>query len=261
MSLNPGIFKNVRPSPRPHALLFLLTSVAAILPLILRGPSCGHDFDFHLLSWIETATDWHHGLVYPHWLVSANYGAGEPRFIFYPPVSWFLGAALGGLASVVGGPHGWTAAPILLTFVAIFASGCAVYALARDFVSTTTATLAACLFIANPYLLFVAYERAAYAELLSTAFIALMLLFALRPKMAITPLSPSSPHCAPFSNGNGRRSGAPPSAAHWAPRSPASISSPPHGNRDGYKSNARSLKACASKTASSSNTPARLITT
>jgi len=172
-----------------HWLLLFLASTAAVLPLVLRGPSCGHDFDFHLLSWIETAADWRQGLVYPHWLVSANYGAGEPRFVFYPPLSWFLGAVLGTLAGLLGPHIGWTAAPILLTWIALFAAGCAVYGLARDFASSNSAAIAACLFIANPYLLFVAYERTAYAELLSTALIALLLRFALRTRMAIVPLA------------------------------------------------------------------------
>ncbi len=178
---------------RLHALpllIVLVASIAAVLPLVVRGPSCGHDFDFHLLSWIEAATDWRQGLAYPHWLVSANYEAGEPRFIFYPPVSWFLGAALGAVGSWLFGQHaGWTAAPLLLTWMAIFGSGCAVYALARGFVDSQAATVSACLFVANPYLLFVAYERTAYAELLSTGLIALLLLLALRPRIAFLPVS------------------------------------------------------------------------
>lgn len=169
-------------------LLILLASLAAILPLILRGPSCGHDFDFHFLSWLEAARDWHAGLVYPHWLVLANYGAGEPRFIFYPPLSWFTGAALGSLGGIFLSPHtAWTAAPILMVGLSFFAAGCAVYAFLRRFVSASTATLCACLFIANPYLLFVAYERAAFAELLATALIALLLLLALKPSFRIVP--------------------------------------------------------------------------
>jgi hypothetical protein len=177
--------------PRVQPLIFiLLASLAAIVPLLLRGPSCGHDFDFHLLSWMEAAIDWHKGLVYPHWLMTANYGAGEPRFIFYPPVSWFLGGALGGLGSILFGQHaGWTAAPILLTWIGIFGAGCAVYLLAREFASASAALVAACLFVVNPYLLFVSFERTAYAELLTTALIAVLLLLALRQRISIAPLA------------------------------------------------------------------------
>jgi hypothetical protein len=165
-------------------------SLVAVVPFILHGPSCGHDFDFHLLSWLETAHDWHHHLLAPRWLATANYGAGEPRFIFYPPLSWTLGALLGSTVGVVlGQSAGWTFAPILFTFFSIFAAGVCVYLLALTLASRLAALTAACLFVANPYLLFVAYERTAYAELLATPFIALLLLFSLRKVLPVTAMA------------------------------------------------------------------------
>ncbi len=67
----------------------------AITPDLIRGNSCGHDFDFHLASWLDAQAAWRQGLFYPRWAPSPNYGAGEPRFVFYPPLTWMLGAALG----------------------------------------------------------------------------------------------------------------------------------------------------------------------
>jgi hypothetical protein len=152
----------------------LLTTFAAIGVLLTRGPSCGHDFDFHLVSWMEVARDWHSGLLYPHWLTSGNFGAGEPRFIFYPPGSWMLGALLGILA-------GWHAAPVLFTAICLLAGGFAMRHLAGTWLAPWAATAAACLYIANPYTLFVAYERTAYGELMAAALMPLLLSFAVRP--------------------------------------------------------------------------------
>jgi hypothetical protein len=160
----------------------LLTTFAAVGVLLARGPSCGHDFDFHLVSWMEVARDWHSGLLYPHWLTSGNFGAGEPRFVFYPPGSWLLGALLGTLA-------GWHAAPVLFTAICLLAGGFAMRHFARTWLSPSAATAAACLYIANPYTLFVAYERTAYGELMAAALIPLLLSFAVRPVPPVAWLS------------------------------------------------------------------------
>ncbi len=144
----------------------------------MRGNSCGHDFDFHLLSWMEVARAWHTGLLYPHWVQEANYGAGEPRLIFYPPASWLLGGLLGVII-------GWHAAPVLFVLLALLGAGGSMYLLAREWAPPDAAAFAACLYIANPYTLFVAYERSALGELLAGAWLPLMVLFALRKRSSI----------------------------------------------------------------------------
>ncbi len=166
---------------RQSVLLIALTALAAVLPLLLRGSSCGHDFDFHLLSWMEVARDWRQGLAWPHWIASANYGAGEPRLVFYPPGSWLLGAALRSLV-------GLAAAPAAVTAVCLFGGGLAMYRLARTWLAEAPASAAAGLYIANPYTLFVAYERTAYGELLAAALLPLLLLYALRRRPSIAGL-------------------------------------------------------------------------
>jgi 6-pyruvoyl-tetrahydropterin synthase related domain len=162
-------------------LLIACTALLAIGTLGFRGNSCGHDFDFHLLSWMEVARAWHSGIVYPHWVQDANYGAGEPRLMFYPPASWLLGAVLGTLTS-------WQAAPVLFVLLALLAAGGSMYLLAREWAPPAAATLAACLYVANPYAMFVAYERSALGELLADAWLPLMVLFALRTRSSIAPL-------------------------------------------------------------------------
>lgn len=162
--------------------LLLATVGIAVLPLAWHGTSCGHDFDFHLESWLETLRHWHEGVFYPHWAASANYGAGEPRFVFYPPFSWMLGGLLGALLP-------WTWVPLVFTLLTLLALGWSFFAMAREWMPEDNAALAACVYVLNPYILFVAYERTAYGELLGGVWMPLLVLFALRKKPSLLPLS------------------------------------------------------------------------
>lgn len=155
-----------------------------MLPLLLHGCSCGHDFDFHLQSWLDAAAQLRRGTLDPAWTTSAAWNAGEPRFLFYPPLSWMLGAALSLLLPL-------SATPLVFTGLALLASGLAMYWLARSYVSAPASLLAGALYLANPYMLFTGFERTAYAELLAAAWFPLLLLAALRRKPSILGLAVS----------------------------------------------------------------------
>ena len=163
---------------RLHYILIPLAAFIVILPLIVNGSSCGHDFDFHIVNWLEAASQFTHGNLHPHWAYTPAFNAGEPRFIFYPPLSWTLGAILGFLMP-------WTWTPIAYTWLALTLSGLTLHRLARDFTTPTAALLAATFYIVNPYMLFTAYERTAYAELLAAVWIPLLLHAILRNKVTI----------------------------------------------------------------------------
>lgn len=167
---------------RRRRSLMLASVGIALLPLAWRGVACGHDFDFHLESWMEVARQWHQGVFYPHWAASANFGAGEPRFVFYPPLSWMLGALLGAVLP-------WTWTPLLFTLLAMLAMAATFFWMAREWMPEDNAALAACLYVLNPYMLFVAYERAAYGELLSAVWLPLLVLYALRKSRSIPQLA------------------------------------------------------------------------
>ncbi len=171
---------NPRSRPKPFVLLFVV--VLAVVPLAWRGTSCGHDTDFHLQNWIEVVASWHQGILYPHWALSPNYLAGEPRFIFYPPLSWLLGGLLGLLLP-------WRFATLAFTLIALLGAGFGFRAMAREWMPVENANLAACLYVANPYMLFAAYERGAMAELLAAAWLPLLVLYGLRQRRAMIPLA------------------------------------------------------------------------
>lgn len=155
--------------------IILLAAFVAIAPQLFRGNTCGHDFDFHLVSWFDALQSWHEGILYPRWAPSANFGAGEPRFVFYPPFTWMLGAALGVLLR-------WRFVPMALTFLALAGTGLGARALARQALPSGPATLAGCAALFSGYSLFTAYERTAFGELTGGFWIPLMFLFILRDR-------------------------------------------------------------------------------
>ncbi len=178
----------VGPSSRKYLgpLIILLAALLAVAPQLIRGNSCGHDFNVHLVSWLDCVNAWKHGILYPHWTPSPNYGAGEPRFVFYPPLTWMLGALLGVL-------FGWTFAPIVMTFLTLAGTGLATRALALEALDDLPATLAGCVAMFSGFTLFTGYERSAFPEFAGGVWLPLLLLFALRDRNRTTSLSRRDP--------------------------------------------------------------------
>ena len=172
----------------PEWYLIPALALVVVLPLMLRGCSCGHDFDFHLVSWMEAAAQFRAGNLHPSWAFSPGWNAGEPRFVFYPPISWTLGGLLG-----MAMP--WAAVPIVYTWLALLGAGVAMYHLASQLTdylpekrgggAAAGPMFAAAAYVANPYMVFTAYERTAYAELLAAVWIPLLLAGILRRRVTV----------------------------------------------------------------------------
>src|SRR5208282_3169789 len=132
----------------------LMTIAAAAfaveLPFLFRGTPSGHDVEFHLYSWLEVLSQWKQGIVYSRWASLAHFGYGEPRFIFYPPASWTLGAALSAIFP-------WVLVPSIYLWLVLLAAGVSMFFLARQWFDRRDATFAAALYAINPYHLVIVY--------------------------------------------------------------------------------------------------------
>jgi hypothetical protein len=179
-------FTLIRHAWAKPVLVILLTSFVVVAPMMFLGNASGHDFEFHMNSWMEVASQWKQGIIYPRWAALAHYGYGEARFLFYPPGSWMLGALLGTIL-----PWTWVAGAYV--WLVLTGAGTSMYLLTRRWLSPGDALFASALYAANPYHLVVVYWRSALAELLASTLLPLLLLLVLRAERdkwkVVVPLS------------------------------------------------------------------------
>jgi hypothetical protein len=142
---------------------------AAEVPFFFFGTPSGHDVEFHLYSWLEVLAQWKHGILYPRWAALAHFAYGEPRFVFYPPASWTMG---GTISSVFP----WTIASPVYIWIVLVLAGISMFLLARQWFDWRDAIFAAVLYAVNPYHLVIVYWRSAFAELLASCLLPLLVL-------------------------------------------------------------------------------------
>jgi len=159
---------------------------AVEIPFFFFGTPSGHDVEFHLYSWLEVLTQWKQGIFFPRWASMAHFAYGEPRFLFYPPASWTLGALLSAIFP-------WTVAASIYIWIALVAAGVSMFVLVRRWLDRRDAIFAAVLYAVNPYHLVSVYWRSSFAELLASWLVPLLLLLVLKAvdgeRRVLVPLS------------------------------------------------------------------------
>ena len=114
------------------------------------------------------------GHLYPRWVDPMSRGLGAPAFVFYPPLAYWVSAALGWLTGdIVMGIR-------IVAVGGIVLSGLAFFLGARPLTSEHGAAIGAALYILLPYHLVDMYDRFAFAELCAFVWTPLLLLFVRR---------------------------------------------------------------------------------
>jgi hypothetical protein len=172
------------------ALSFAIALVI-ISPFFWKGNASGHDFSFHVASWMDAAAQWRDGILFPRWTDAANHGFGEPRFIFYPPISWMFGAALGLVLP-------WIVVPAVFIVLTQTLAGLCAFVLGRRLFPPRGALVCAVCYAANPYALLIVYMRSDFAEQLALGFFPLLFLAAAEVLGLFDPPARSARHSIVF---------------------------------------------------------------
>ena len=146
-----------RPWVRDTALLVLL-SLPVSLSLFTSRLSDGHDATEYLPRQVEFHEDISHGNLLPRWAPDLSQGAGQPLFLFNPPMFYYLAELwrLLGFDLVTG--------INLACVVIVLASAAGMFLLARLYFGDAGGWLAAAAYLYAPYFAVDLYVRSALAE-------------------------------------------------------------------------------------------------
>jgi hypothetical protein len=155
----------------------VLAAFGAVAPSLVLGFPKGHDFEFHIPLWLDVQHGWRHGVWFPLWAAMAQFGFGQPIFVFYPPLSWNIG---GFLLTVLPDD----AAPAAYVWGILSVAGFNMFLFAHEWFCRRRAILAALVYEVNPAVLLKIYYQGFMAELLVIALFPLLVRFAFRLRAA-----------------------------------------------------------------------------
>lgn len=145
--------------------------VLAMIPVFIWGFPVGADFDNHFRFVLPFYEEIGRGNFFPGWLAESNFGFGDPRFRFYPPVLYYLLCFFRYLC----GDWYWASISVFTLFSVTGALG--VYFWTRRTISNRAAVIAAFVFCFAPYHLAQFYQASLLAEFAATALLPFAFLF------------------------------------------------------------------------------------
>ncbi|HKP10744.1 MAG TPA: 6-pyruvoyl-tetrahydropterin synthase-related protein [Blastocatellia bacterium] len=159
-------------SLRARLLPYLLIVAAAallMLPAFLHGIPNGDDAAMHYRRHADFIEAMREGVWYPRWLPRSNFHQGTPVMLYYPPLPYYVTAAIN---VIVNAPF---VALTLGCWLGLLLSGLTMYVFSRQLLPRWAALLAAVFYMAVPYHLFDFYHRAALSEFWAFAWLPAML--------------------------------------------------------------------------------------
>ena len=157
---------------RARLLPYLLITAAAallMLPAFLHGIPNGDDAAMHYRRHADFIEAMREGVWYPRWLPRSNFHQGTPVMLYYPPLPYYVTAAIN---VIVNAPF---VALTIGCWLGLLLSGLTMYVFGRQLLPRWAALLAAVFYMALPYHLFDFYHRTALSEFWAFAWLPLVL--------------------------------------------------------------------------------------
>ena len=136
----------------------LVATFLVVLPIIMHGSPTGADMLNHYRFAFTYYDALRGGQLYPGWLDISNYGYGDPSVRFYPPVLYYL------MAAVRVFTNDWFAGVLPVFAILTFLGVCGAYFWARAFVPPQYAAWAGLFYAIAPYRLNESLEQFLLAE-------------------------------------------------------------------------------------------------
>ena len=172
--------KNVIFKIWPYLIITLL-AIPTILPLFHSGFYPMHD-DQQVARLYELDNAFRNGQFPVRWVSNLGFGYGYPLFVFYPPFVYYLGEIFHLLGfSLIDSIK-------IVMLLGMFASGWAIYVLAKEFTGKLGALLTAVFYLYLPYHSVDLYVRGALAEFWSFVWVPLILWAVYKKRMVLCAL-------------------------------------------------------------------------
>jgi hypothetical protein len=151
------------------ALIILSAASVVVLPIFIQGFPKGSDIGFHFRWNYYFAEELRQGNLYPRWLAGGNRGYGSPVTLYYPPLQFYVTAAIDFLV------HDTLRAITLACWLATALCGLTMYLFSRTILSRTLSLAASVLYMWAPYHLLDLYRGNSLSQYWSAVWIPLVL--------------------------------------------------------------------------------------
>jgi len=147
-----NFLKRIRFDPG-WVVVFLLATLAAWPFLTRASLPTFTDAEMHAYRTFEILSAWQAGVPYLRWAPDFFYAFGYPVFNYYSPLTYYLGAAYGGLCCAVTG--GAAAGVKFVLVAAVYLGAAGMYLFVRDRWGGIAGVVSAAAFSLSPYMLYI----------------------------------------------------------------------------------------------------------